>query len=122
MSVSAQLVSRPLAVDLQRPCRAWYPGGLSRTGSNAALLGGRLALSRDHVLPGTGRITIIAHLVEQGVDISIVQALLGHTHLSTTIRYISVATRTIAAVKSPLDHLEITVPEMRPQQELTPSG
>src|SRR5262245_33128725 len=62
------------------------------------------------------------HLVEQGVDISIVQALLGHTHLSTTIRYISVATRTIAAVKSPLEHLRLTVPEMRPQQELTLSG
>jgi integrase/recombinase XerD len=62
------------------------------------------------------------HLVEQGVDISIVQALLGHSHLSTTMRYISVATRTIAAVKSPLEHLTLKVPEMRPQQECRPSG
>jgi integrase/recombinase XerD len=57
------------------------------------------------------------HLIEQGVDISIVQALLGHSHLSTTIRYISVATRAIAAVKSPLEHLKLAVPEMRPQEE-----
>jgi len=56
------------------------------------------------------------------VDISIVQALLGHTHLSTTIRYISVATRTIAGVKSPLEHLKLAVPEMRPHEELIPSG
>jgi len=30
----------------------------------------------------------------------------------TTIRYITVATRAIAAVKSPLDHLRLAVPEM----------
>ena len=47
---------------------------------------------------------------------------LGHSHLSTTIRYISVATKTIAAVKSPLEHLKLTVPEMRLQPELRPSG
>jgi integrase/recombinase XerD len=60
------------------------------------------------------------HLLEQGVDISIIQALLGHSHLSTTMRYISVATRTIAAVKSPLEHLQLAVPEMRLQQEQRP--
>ena len=60
--------------------------------------------------------------MEQGVDISIVQALLGHSHLSTTIRYISVATRTIAAVESPLEHLPLAVLEMRPQQECRASG
>jgi hypothetical protein len=48
--------------------------------------------------------------------------LLGHSHLSTTIRYISVATRAIAAVKSPLDHLNLAVPDMRPQEECRPSG
>src|SRR5215471_386707 len=62
------------------------------------------------------------HLIEQGVDISIVQALLGHSHVSTTMRYIRVATRAIAAVKSPLEHLKLTVPEMRLRQELAPSG
>jgi integrase len=62
------------------------------------------------------------HLVEQGVDVTIMQALLGHSHLSTTIRYISVATRTITGVKSPLEHLKLTVPETRLQPELRPSG
>lgn len=62
------------------------------------------------------------HLIERGVDISIVQALLGHSHLSTTIRYISVATRAIAAVKSPLDHLRLAVPQMRLLEEHRPPG
>jgi len=44
-------------------------------------------------------------------------ALLGHSHLSTTIRYISVATRAIAAVKSPLEHLNLALRDMRPQEE-----
>jgi hypothetical protein len=48
--------------------------------------------------------------------------LLGHSHLSTTIRYISVATRAIATVKSPLEHLNFTMPEMRRQEECRPSG
>lgn len=62
------------------------------------------------------------HLVEQGTHISIVQALLGHGHLSTTARYINLATSTIAATQSPLELLPLNVPEMRLQQELRPSG
>jgi site-specific recombinase XerD len=61
------------------------------------------------------------HLVEQGVDVTIVQALLGHGHLSTTMRYIRVATRTIAAVKSPLDHLPM-VAMMPPHEERRSPG
>src|SRR5215831_10279533 len=53
------------------------------------------------------------HLVEQGTHISIVQALLGHGHLSTTARYINLATSTIAATQSPLELLPLNVPEMR---------
>ena len=34
----------------------------------------------------------------------------------------SVATRTIGAVASPLEHLKLTVPEMRPLSALRPSG
>jgi hypothetical protein len=37
------------------------------------------------------------------------------------MRYISVTTRTIGAV-APLEHLKLTVPEMRPLSELRQSG
>jgi site-specific recombinase XerD len=45
------------------------------------------------------------HLLEQGVDIRIIQVLLGHTKLDTTARYTRVASNTLRSVKSPLEHL-----------------
>ncbi len=45
------------------------------------------------------------HLLEHGVDIRVIQALLGHDKLDTTARYTRVATGTIAAIESPLDLL-----------------
>jgi site-specific recombinase XerD len=115
--------------DIERPRRPWlFPGRggekpLDPSTLNAACAAAIEAtgISKQATLHSL-RHAFATHLVEQGVDISIVQALLGHSHLSTTIRYISVATRTIAAVKSPLEHLRLTVPEMRPQLELRPSG
>ena len=53
----------------------------------------------------TLRHSFATHLLERGVDIRVIQALLGHTKLTTTARYASVATGMIAAVDSPLDDL-----------------
>jgi integrase/recombinase XerD len=49
------------------------------------------------------------HLLESGVDIRIIQVLLGHNNLSTKARYTQVATTTIAAAQSPLDRLTLEV-------------
>ena len=62
------------------------------------------------------------HLIEQGTHISIVQTLLGHGHISTTARYINIATSTIAATRSPLEHLKLRLPEMHAQEELRRSS
>lgn len=56
----------------------------------------------------TLRHSFATHLLERGVDIRVIQALLGHTKLTTTARYASVATGMIAAVDSPLDDLKQT--------------
>ncbi len=45
------------------------------------------------------------HLLEQKVDIRVIQVLLGHSKLDTTARYSHLASTTLHAVKSPLDHL-----------------
>jgi site-specific recombinase XerD len=51
------------------------------------------------------RHSFATHLLERGVDIRVIQALLGHHKLETTARYARVATGMIAAVESPLDDL-----------------
>jgi integrase/recombinase XerD len=53
----------------------------------------------------TLRHSFATHLLERGVDIRVIQALLGHHKLETTARYARVAVGMIAAVDSPLDDL-----------------
>lgn len=116
-----------LSVPLLELLRAWWlaarergvmlPGGwlfpgqnpvnpLTTRQLNGAFHGAKEAAGIDKRVSLHGlRHCFATHLLERKVDIRVIQVLLGHKKLDTTARYSHVASNTLRAVKSPLEHL-----------------
>ena len=85
----------------QNPVNSMSARQLSRVVRETA----RTAGIAKRVSPHTLRHSFATHLLEQGVDIRVIQVMLGHAKLETTALYTRVAVNTIRDVTSPLDKL-----------------
>jgi integrase/recombinase XerD len=63
------------------------------------------------VSPHTLRHSFATHLLEQGVDVRVIQVLLGHSNINSTARYARVAINTIRKIQSPLEPLVMEMAE-----------
>ena len=78
---------------------------------DAVVRASRRAGLTKHTTPHSLRHAYAVHLLEAGTDIRKIQLLLGHRSLSTTARYLRLATTTVCATTSPLDLLPIADPK-----------
>jgi site-specific recombinase XerD len=103
-----------------RPAEWLFPGvipgsHITRSGiENACTLAHERSGLSKPVTPHSLRHAFACHLLEYGTDLRTIQLLLGHRSLSTTARYLRLATSKVCATRSPLDLLPRPLPPPEP--------
>jgi integrase/recombinase XerD len=104
---------------IRRPPVWLFPGDeldrpMSRSAAHQAYHRARMAAG---ITRGRGIHTLrhcfATHLLENGADSTVIKELLGHAYIATTARYLHVAQRHLATIKSPLDTLPEVLPPSR---------
>jgi site-specific recombinase XerD len=88
---------------LNRPTMALTGGAVQRLCRRTAKRAGLSKRIYPHVL----RHSFATHLLEAGVDLLSVQALLGHSHFNTTAKYLHVSMRRLQALPQLLEGLAV---------------
>jgi integrase/recombinase XerD len=103
-----------------RPTPWLFPGVIpgshvTREGINdACRLGHQRSGLAKPVTPHSLRHAFACHSLEYGTDLRTIQLLMGHRSLSTTARYLRLATSKVCATRSPLDLLPHPLPPPAP--------
>ncbi len=87
----------------QRPGSPYSTRSLQQIFRRAKTAAGILQEVTFHSL----RHSYATHLHEAGTDIRLIQELLGHNDIKTTLRYTHVSNRTLESIKSPFDYLNL---------------
>jgi len=93
----------------ERPDRPISPLSINRT---CRKVRSQCGISKP-VAPHSLRHAFAVHLLEAGTDLRAIQLLLGHRNLTTTARYLLIATSRVCATVSPLESLPV-IPSASP--------
>jgi site-specific recombinase XerD len=96
----------------RRPTEWLFPGAKPGCpiGTNsvfrACQMAARMAGISKPIHPHSLRHAFATHLLDEGVNLLVIQTLLGHSHLKTTARYLHLSDTAVRSTRSPLETLD----------------